>query len=130
MKTYLMIVCMGLFLSPLFGCQDKHEKALADVIESLEDAVTLFKGITDEKSARAAIDDIDKLGERMGAANKVMQGLDAPSEEKDKELGEKFGARWEKVMQDLMGEFRRIEGMPQLKPILMEPLTRFRNKIK
>lgn len=104
----------------LAACGSRHEQAVAEYIDVLEDMNDVLDGVKDKKSAQAARPKLETLGKRMRALEEKMKQLPEPTEA-DVKRAEKRAGEMDKQMERLMANARRIEMNPELSDAL-EPL--------
>jgi polyhydroxyalkanoate synthesis regulator phasin len=104
----------------LAACGSKHEQAVTEYLEVLEDINDILDGIKDKKSAQAARPKLERLATRMRTLQAKMEKLPEPTEA-DLKRAEKRSGELDKQMQRLMANSMRIGMNPELSDAL-EPL--------
>ena len=97
-----------LLLLTAVGCGDTHDKVMNDMATSMEDLGDALADVKDVDSAKANSDRISKIAADMQDISDRANKLDKPSEEKVKELKEKYGDRFDKASEKLFKEMIRV----------------------
>jgi hypothetical protein len=106
-----------------------HEAMAEKGIQQLEQIATLFEGIKDEASAKAAAPQLDKLFDQMAAMKAESEKMPKPSAEVEKALEEKFSARGQAAMTKMMQAMMKV-GTDEKIGAVMKPLMAKFEKMK
>ncbi len=92
-----------------------HESLADDFLDTTEELVSVMEGITDESSAKAAVPQIQKIGDRMVDIFKKIQKLeesDPLTDEEDDALEEKMNVRMEAFAIRQREQITRLQQIP------------------
>lgn len=114
--TLSALLFATLCLTACGGGGDPHEAAVEDMLEVMGDFDTALAEVEDLESAKALGPKLDDINARLNALVKELGELEAPSEEKQKEIEEKYRPQMEQMKADMTEHMQRIG---QLGPAVM-----------
>ena len=120
----LAITTLILSLMPLAGCgsSDPHEKAMEEVIDSMEEMAEILATVTDKASAEVAKPKLEAINKRMEATKKHMDEIGKPDEAKEKAINEKYEERMKELAGKMQKEMMRVITNPEFGKIISEAM--------
>ena len=106
-----------------------HEAMAEKGLQQLEQIATLFEGIKDEASAKAAAPQLDKLFDQLAAMKAETEKMPKPSAEVETALQEKFAARGKAATAKLMQAVTKLGSDEKIRDA-MAPLMAKLNNLK
>lgn len=83
----------------------KHEELADKTAGLMDDFVAAMTSVSDEETAKAAAEKLDKIGDDMVAVVEELKGLDEPAEELKKKLAEKMEAKEKEIEKAMNDDF-------------------------
>ena len=128
MRHSSLAVLPLLFLAT--ACGSPSQESLAEQgLQHMEQLGTLFDGIKDEASAKAAVPQLEKLIDQMAALRAQAEKMPKPSAEQEKALNDKFAARGQAATMKMMQAMMKHGGDEKIGAVL-KPLEAKFAKIK
>ena len=129
MKHSSLAVLPLLFLAT--ACGSPSQESLAEQgLQHMEQLGTLFDGIKDEASAKAALPQLEKLIDQMAALKAQTEKMPKPSAEQEKALNDKFAARGQAAAMKMMQAMAKHGGDEKIAAVLKPLEEKFRNMNK
>ena len=122
--TPLALVAALLMLTGCGGGANTPEGVADEMVDIMEEMVTILEGVKDESSAKAAADKINSLSAKGEALGKKMEEVMPKDPEKAMEVAMKMLAKMAEVGPKLEAESKRIMNDPALAKHLEDALKK------
>lgn len=96
-------------------------------LQHMEQIATLFDGIKDEASAKAALPQLEKLIDQLAALKAQADKMPRPSAEQENALNDKFAARGEAAGMKTRQAIAKHEGDEKIGAVLKPLMEKFRS---
>ena len=110
----LMVAGMGALLAACGGGIDSYADAVNAQAEIMEEMVSVLEGVTDEKSADAAADEIEALGKRLMEIGALMPELPRPSMEEMEAIAQKQREQGREFQNKAAAQMMKLAEYPSL----------------
>ena len=96
------------------GSIDSQEDAREAQIDVMEEMLDVLEGVDDEASAKDAVPDMEKLGERLAEIAEAVQKLPQPTQEEMMELQKKYAGKEAELQKKMQTEMSKLMKYPEL----------------
>lgn len=114
MKCLIALTSVLMFIA-CSGCGDSQEALAGEGLDTMKKLNTVFEGIKDEASAKAAKPELKKLMEQMKSIQERQKKLPLPTDADFKAMEAKYGKEMEEVQKKFTGNMLRIAFDPKIR---------------
>ncbi|MFN3168120.1 MAG: hypothetical protein ACE37H_13750 [Phycisphaeraceae bacterium] len=98
-----------------------HDDVMEDMLDVLEEMITVFKTVKDVDSARASGEKMQRVFDDFKAIIEKSRDLEKPNKEQESALAKKYDARFDELREQMQAEMKRIAGLgPQVQKAMRE----------
>jgi hypothetical protein len=110
-------LAIALMIVPLTGCGGSTLDSLnRKAMKLMKELLGVLQGVTDEASARAAVEKIKVVGDKMNAQSAELRALNPkPTPKEQMAVSDRYGAEFIELDHAIANEMRRIRKNPALK---------------
>ena len=122
----IFVAVMALFITACGA--DTHESVVDEQLTLMEEMADILESVNDEASAKEAEAKMAALATDAEELEARMKKLDPPTQEEDKALETKHGARMKKVMERIMSLSMKAMQFPALRDAMTRANEAMKNK--
>lgn len=127
-----VVLLGGLIFALMMLLPHSHDSLAKAALKSMREMANILESVTDKASAEAAVPRIERLGDRMAdlyREERKLKETNPITEEKEKELEEKYDDERKALNERISKERRRLMKEPELFSIIQEPMSNIGKKL-